>query len=130
MAPRSDKMPRSPRGAAAAANGRFDLPDDNGKKPTHAPIGVRAWLPSLVTLVALGCGQTAARIAEDGDWDRTTQFLLAAMVADGVDGHVARALGVVTAFGGELDSLCDLANFGVAPAFITYHYAKQASSAR
>ena len=41
-----------------------------------------------------------------------------AAIADGVDGTVARRLGVAGAFGGELDSLSDIIAFGVAPAFL------------
>lgn len=43
-----------------------------------------------------------------------------AAVADFCDGLAARALGAYSALGKELDSLCDLVSFGVAPAVITY----------
>lgn len=43
-----------------------------------------------------------------------------AAVADFCDGLAARALGAYSALGKELDSLCDLVSFGVAPAMITY----------
>jgi CDP-diacylglycerol--serine O-phosphatidyltransferase len=36
------------------------------------------------------------------------------------DGHVARALQAASAFGAEMDSLCDLVDFGVSPAIVVY----------
>jgi CDP-diacylglycerol--serine O-phosphatidyltransferase len=45
-------------------------------------------------------------------------LILLAMVFDAVDGQVARITRVVSDFGGQLDSLCDLVSFGVAPAIL------------
>jgi CDP-diacylglycerol--serine O-phosphatidyltransferase len=39
---------------------------------------------------------------------------------DGLDGRVARMLGISSEMGKELDSLCDLVSFGVAPALLLY----------
>lgn len=47
-------------------------------------------------------------------------MVIAAMLMDGIDGRVARALNVTSEFGKELDSLSDVISFGVAPAFIMY----------
>lgn len=44
---------------------------------------------------------------------------------DGLDGHIARYLDACTPVGAELDSLCDLADFGVCPALIMYFYTTQ-----
>ncbi len=49
-------------------------------------------------------------------------FILLALVADGMDGRVARALNVSSELGKEMDSLCDLGSFGVAPAFLAYAF--------
>ena len=43
-----------------------------------------------------------------------------AAVADFLDGFAARALGAYSALGKELDSLCDLVSFGVAPAVMVH----------
>jgi len=43
--------------------------------------------------------------------------ILLAGVFDGLDGRIARAIGVQSELGKELDSLSDLVCFGVAPAF-------------
>src|SRR5205814_8124369 len=45
-------------------------------------------------------------------------FILFAMLFDMLDGYVARLSRTASAFGGELDSLCDAISFGAAPAFL------------
>jgi CDP-diacylglycerol---serine O-phosphatidyltransferase len=45
-------------------------------------------------------------------------LILLAMLFDAVDGQVARITRVVSDFGGQLDSLCDLVSFGLAPAIL------------
>ncbi len=47
-------------------------------------------------------------------------LIILAMLTDGLDGRVARRLGVTSEFGKELDSLCDVVSFGIAPAAIIY----------
>jgi len=48
-------------------------------------------------------------------------FVIAvAAVMDGIDGRIARALGVTSRFGAELDSLSDFVCFGVSPAVVIY----------
>lgn len=45
-------------------------------------------------------------------------LIFAAMVFDALDGYIARLASVSSQFGAELDSLCDLVTFGVAPGFL------------
>jgi len=45
-------------------------------------------------------------------------FIFFAMIADVLDGHVARISKTTSSFGAQLDSLCDVISFGVAPAFL------------
>ena len=47
-------------------------------------------------------------------------FIAISMVADFFDGFVARLLHVKSEMGKELDSLCDMVSFGVAPAILTF----------
>ena len=49
--------------------------------------------------------------------------IIAACLCDMVDGRLARALGVQSRFGAELDSLADIVAFGVAPAILAYYTA-------
>lgn len=46
--------------------------------------------------------------------------ILLASFFDGIDGRVARKLGMASRFGAELDSLSDSATFGISPAVIVY----------
>lgn len=52
-------------------------------------------------------------------------FIILAVCADSCDGRAARLLGVSGEFGKELDSLCDVCSFGMAPAVLIYIYALQ-----
>ena len=45
-------------------------------------------------------------------------LIFLAMVFDALDGHVARLTRTTSDFGAQLDSLCDLVTFGVAPGFL------------
>jgi CDP-diacylglycerol--serine O-phosphatidyltransferase len=93
-----------------------------------------AVLPSLVTLLNAVCGFAAIHFTArgmtdpDGLWLKAphelTYFAAAgwmiflAMVADGVDGFLARMTKGTSGFGGQLDSIADMVSFGVAPAFL------------
>ncbi len=98
-------------------------------------------LPSLVTILNGVCGFTAIIFAGKGaelsakagsagsqmhflTFGPTTYFALAgymilvAMIADMLDGRLARKVKSTSSFGGQLDSLCDVVSFGVAPALL------------
>lgn len=45
-------------------------------------------------------------------------LIFLAMIFDALDGHVARLARQTTDFGAQLDSLCDVVSFGVAPGFL------------
>eukprot|EP00656_Telonema_subtile_P036492 TRINITY_DN40498_c0_g2_i1.p1 TRINITY_DN40498_c0_g2~~TRINITY_DN40498_c0_g2_i1.p1 ORF type:complete len:283 (-),score=41.52 TRINITY_DN40498_c0_g2_i1:201-1049(-) len=79
-------------------------------------------LPCLITLGALCCGLSSIRAAALHQYSASVQLLMTAAILDAMDGHVARAINACTALGAELDSLCDLADFGVAPAVISYFW--------
>jgi CDP-diacylglycerol--serine O-phosphatidyltransferase len=78
-------------------------------------------LPSLVTLINGVCGFAAIGLAAKGPEHFTTAayVIFAAMVADMLDGRLARMSHSTSSFGGQLDSLCDVISFGVAPAFLS-----------
>ena len=48
-------------------------------------------------------------------------YIIVSVAVDACDGRAARALGVAGKFGVELDSLCDVCSFGVAPAVMMYY---------
>lgn len=97
-----------------------------------------AVLPSFITLINAICGFASITIASKGFMAgearvhlmglKLTNFGLAglmifiAMIADMLDGRVARMSHSTSSFGGQLDSLCDAVSFGIAPAFLVFQY--------
>ncbi len=80
-------------------------------------------LPCLLTCVSLFCGFYSIIAAINGHFFAGAIAILIAAVFDGLDGRVARMTGTTSTFGKELDSLCDLVSFGVAPALLAYLWA-------
>jgi CDP-diacylglycerol--serine O-phosphatidyltransferase len=82
-----------------------------GANPTPAPAQISANNP-------------VNPLAEFYQNDPTPDIMLSgwliflAMIFDALDGHVARLVKNTSDFGAQLDSLCDLVTFGVAPAFM------------
>lgn len=96
------------------------------------PIRTIAVFPTLFTLGNLVCGFFAIVVAArvDAPTSLTPEtvdltdvmlsawLIFAAMIFDGLDGYVARLSRATSDFGAQLDSLCDVVSFGVAPAFL------------
>lgn len=80
-------------------------------------------IPSLFTLGNLVFGLIAILLIVEGKPHSGAAFIIVGMLLDGLDGRLARYLGVSSEFGKELDSLSDLVTFGVAPAFVAYSLA-------
>ena len=86
-----------------------------------------ALLPTLITLGNGVCGVAAIfRIGMALGENEVKHFyaaawlILAAMIFDALDGFVARLTKTASGFGAQLDSLCDLVTFGLAPSFLVY----------
>jgi len=77
-------------------------------------------LPSLVTILNGVFGFAAIALAGTNKAAivKACYLILLAMVADMLDGRLARMSHSTSSFGGQLDSLCDVISFGVAPAFV------------
>ena len=80
----------------------------------------RRLLPNLCTAMNLVFGMCSMLSTIQGCLDWGAVFILLALVADGLDGRTARFFGVSSEFGKEMDSLCDLGSFGVAPALLAW----------
>ena len=80
----------------------------------------RQFLPNLCTAMNLVFGMCSILSTIEGHLDWGALFIFCALVADGMDGRIARAFGVAGEFGKEMDSLCDLGSFGVAPAVLAW----------
>lgn len=79
-------------------------------------------LPNLLTTGNLFAGFYGIVAAIDGNFDRASAAIFAAMLFDGLDGRVARWTHTETQFGKEYDSLSDLVAFGLGPAIIVYQW--------
>lgn len=77
-------------------------------------------LPNWFTIGNLALGVVAIIMVFNERTDVAAMLVLVAMLLDGLDGRVARALNVTSEFGKQLDSLSDMISFGVAPAFVMY----------
>ena len=92
------------------------------RQPREAPrnLLLLKLLPNFVSILALCAGLTAIRFAISGNFSMAVLLIGVAAALDGLDGRLARMLKSESAIGAELDSLCDLVNFGVAPALVLY----------
>lgn len=82
-------------------------------------------IPSIFTIGNLFLGLISIIFVFKDRPELAAIMVIVAMLLDGLDGRVARALNVQSEFGKELDSLSDVISFGVAPAFIMYVVAFQ-----
>src|SRR3990167_10396460 len=79
-------------------------------------------LPNLFTTAALFSGFYAIVAAMKGLYVYAAVTIFIAMIADTLDGRVARLTNTTSAFGAEYDSLSDIVAFGVAPAVTAYSW--------
>jgi CDP-diacylglycerol--serine O-phosphatidyltransferase len=77
-------------------------------------------LVNACTLASLGLGMLAIFLAMSGDVRLAAACLIACVVFDGLDGVLARRLGVASPFGAQMDSLADMCSFGLAAPVVVY----------
>ena len=82
-------------------------------------------IPNIITLLNLFSGCIAIVMAFGGNFLSVVIFVTLAAVFDFFDGLAARALGVSSKIGVELDSLADVVSFGVAPAAAVFMLLKE-----
>lgn len=86
-------------------------------------------LPNLITATSLFLGFLAIKLSFEGrllegfsnNFVLAAYAIIGAAVCDGLDGSVARITRTQSQFGVQLDSLCDLVSFGVAPGIVMYN---------
>ena len=78
-------------------------------------------LPNLLTLSNLLLGTIAILATFDHSFMLAVYLMGGCLLADILDGALARKLGVDGPLGIQLDSLADVVSFGVLPALIMYH---------
>lgn len=81
---------------------------------------IKASIPNTITLGNMACGLLAILSITRGDFILAAYLVAAALLFDFLDGLVARALGVHSELGKQLDSLADVVSFGVVPGFFMY----------
>ena len=79
-------------------------------------------LPNVITILGLLCGLYAILLSFNGQFVWAAYALILSALFDGLDGKVARLVKGASEFGVQLDSLCDLVSFGVAPAMLVYSW--------
>lgn len=86
----------------------------------------RRLIPNSISSASLIFGVLSIFKTIEGDFFLAPVFIVIAVLFDSMDGRAARALGVGGGdFGKEMDSLCDMCSFGVAPAIMIYMYGLQ-----
>lgn len=87
----------------------------------------RQVIPTIITLLAMLCGFFSILLSIEGaqNFLLSAQFIMVAMILDGLDGIFARFLKGTSPFGAELDTYVDLTAFGLAPAVLIYQVALQ-----
>ncbi len=88
----------------------------------------KALIPNMLTSSNLVFGVCSIMSTFGGNLFMGAVFILIALVADGLDGRAARFFGVSSEMGKEMDSLCDLVSFGVAPGILAYVFCLQVFS--
>ncbi|MEV4759776.1 CDP-alcohol phosphatidyltransferase family protein [Micromonospora sp. NPDC049559] len=77
-------------------------------------------LVNSCTLASLTLGMLAIFLAMHGEVRTAAGFLIACVAFDGLDGALARKLGVASPFGAQMDSLADMCSFGLAAPVVVY----------
>ncbi|ARH00997.1 CDP-diacylglycerol--serine O-phosphatidyltransferase [Legionella micdadei] len=88
-------------------------------KESHSGIYL---LPNLFTTASLFAAFYSIVASLKAQYEAAAVSIFIGMIADGLDGRIARLTNTQTAFGGEYDSLSDMVTFGVAPALLIYSW--------
>ena len=83
---------------------------------------MKKYIPDLVTLLNLVCGTCACILAVWGNLFPAFLFIVGAACFDFLDGFCARLLKTQSELGRQLDSLCDMVSFGLAPTLMAFNW--------
>lgn len=86
---------------------------------------MKAHLPNVLTFTNLGLGILALLSIFARDYTLSAILIITAALMDRFDGQLARKLDAESEIGKQLDSLCDLISFGVAPAILIWSFSLQ-----
>ena len=101
----------------------IELPEE-GYSKSGKKLGMYIYiLPNLMTVANLFCGFISIIFSIQSEFKSAAIAVVIAAVFDQLDGRLARLTHATSKFGAELDSLCDLVSFGLAPALLMYLWA-------
>lgn len=83
---------------------------------------MRKLVPNIITMLNLLSGVLAILFAFEHEYRLAFLMAAFAFLFDFFDGTAARALGVKSDLGKDLDSLADVVSFGVAPSLVLFNY--------
>lgn len=88
------------------------------EKENHSGIYL---LPNLLTTASLFAAFYSLVSSMKGQYEAAVIAMFIGMIADGLDGRIARLTNTQTEFGAQYDSLSDMVTFGVAPSLLLYN---------
>jgi CDP-diacylglycerol--serine O-phosphatidyltransferase len=88
------------------------------EKESHSGIYL---LPNLFTTASLFAAFYSIVASTKGQFEVSVIAIFIGMIADGLDGRIARLTNTQSAFGAQYDSLSDMVTFGVAPPLLIYN---------
>jgi CDP-diacylglycerol--serine O-phosphatidyltransferase len=77
-------------------------------------------LPNFFTSLSVFLGVMSIIASSQGKFEKAFIYIILSLIADGLDGRVARLTNTTSKFGVEFDSLADIVVFGVAPAMMLF----------
>jgi len=87
-------------------------------KESHSGIYL---LPNLLTTASLFAAFYSLVSSMKRQYEAAVIAMFIGMIADGLDGRIARLTNTQTEFGAQYDSLSDMVTFGVAPSLLLYN---------
>ena len=120
----------APSGSASLTAAKTAGPyDDEAAVPRTIPLlpgektlarRVKFGVANGCTITSLMLGMTAIFLSMHGDSRIAAALLVGCVVFDGLDGALARKMGVASPFGAQMDSLADMCSFGMAAPVVVY----------
>jgi CDP-diacylglycerol--serine O-phosphatidyltransferase len=77
-------------------------------------------LPNFFTALSAFFGVMSIIASSQNKFEKAFIYIILSLIADGLDGRVARLTNTTSKFGVEFDSLADIVAFGVAPAMMLF----------
>ncbi len=103
---------------------RIHLPKIRRRRPGPRPRLRRGFyiIPALFTVGNMFCGFYSIVQSNRGHLQWAAILILVAIIADILDGRIARLTNTTSSFGAAYDSLADVVSFGAAPAILAYQW--------